>query len=186
LPADRLHTVGQRRAFGWARSLVLAWSRGRGGGALCGANVPRTRPGRPVLLLDFAPQSALPPRPPAWVARHCRVHTCSAREMQASKTQRQGPHRASEGNRLARRPIAALGPPTFSFNSLDLCRKERQGGRSVGQGLSKMRERAAFIGGALTLDSQPGRGTRVRLRWLPVRPSPPFRPRPLNSGGAVC
>jgi hypothetical protein len=38
-------------SFGWVRSFVRACERGRGGGALRGANVPRTRPGRPVLLL---------------------------------------------------------------------------------------------------------------------------------------
>jgi hypothetical protein len=80
LATHRSHAAGQERSFGWARSLVRAWSPGRGGGALCGANVPRTWPGRPVLLLDFAPQSAPPPRPPAWFARHRRVPSLLAAE----------------------------------------------------------------------------------------------------------
>jgi signal transduction histidine kinase len=38
-----------------------------------------------------------------------------------------------------------------------------QGGRHAGHGLLNMRDRAAFAGGTLSIDSHPGRGTRVRF-----------------------
>jgi two-component system sensor histidine kinase UhpB len=37
-------------------------------------------------------------------------------------------------------------------------------GRNEGLGLSGMRERALLVGGALSVDADPGRGTRVELR----------------------
>ena len=38
-----------------------------------------------------------------------------------------------------------------------------QSAQDLGQGLLNMRERAAFAGGVLTLESAPGRGTRVTI-----------------------
>jgi PAS domain S-box-containing protein len=45
------------------------------------------------------------------------------------------------------------------------------GDRSGGVGLKGMRERASALGGKLTVEGEPGRGTRVRL-WAPTRRSP--------------
>jgi signal transduction histidine kinase len=45
----------------------------------------------------------------------------------------------------------------------------RQRGRQGGLGLVGMRERAALLGGALDIQSEPGRGTRVRAS-LPLEP----------------
>jgi signal transduction histidine kinase len=60
---------------------------------------------------------------------------------------------------------------TFS-EDLTLCVVDRGTGfltstTSPGHGLLGMRDRAAEIGADLTIDSQPGRGTRVRL-WVPL------------------
>jgi signal transduction histidine kinase len=40
------------------------------------------------------------------------------------------------------------------------------GGRSGGFGLTSMRERASSVGATLTIDSEPGKGTTVRVSWV--------------------
>lgn len=40
-----------------------------------------------------------------------------------------------------------------------------RGGQPAGQGLLSMRERASFAGGSFSIDSAPGRGTRIRFEW---------------------
>jgi signal transduction histidine kinase len=61
---------------------------------------------------------------------------------------------------------------TFSNEDLTLCVLDHGTGflassTRPGQGLLGMRDRAAEIGADLTIDSQPGQGTRVRL-WVPL------------------
>ena len=47
--------------------------------------------------------------------------------------------------------------------------KDRLGAiASQGRGLANMQARASALGGQLSLNSQPGRGTSVRL-WLPLQ-----------------
>jgi signal transduction histidine kinase len=59
----------------------------------------------------------------------------------------------------AERPRLSIEDDGAGFDASDLGRPERP----IGHGLLSMRERAAFAGGALAIDSAPGRGTRVTV-----------------------
>ena len=61
--------------------------------------------------------------------------------------------------RDAERTSLTIEDDGVGFDPEQLGRAERE----VGSGILNMRERAAFVGARFTLDSAPGRGTRIRI-----------------------
>jgi len=51
-----------------------------------------------------------------------------------------------------------------------------------GAGMTNMMDRVGAVGGALRVDSYPGRGTTVK-GTIPLRTMPPPGPSPVNGGG---
>jgi signal transduction histidine kinase len=55
---------------------------------------------------------------------------------------------------------------TIRDDGRGFCGHPRDSGRSTGFGLTSMRERASTVGATLTIDSEPGKGTTVRVSWV--------------------
>ncbi|WP_456446273.1 sensor histidine kinase, partial [Thiolapillus sp.] len=68
-------------------------------------------------------------------------------------------------NRLMVRLIAKAGETTLEIEDDGLGFDLKSEKIGEGFGLSSMRERAMLTGGSMTIDSMPGKGTRLRVAW---------------------